>query len=210
MVSKITKTIFTQQKKMNYLAHAKLSFNIPAVLVGNMISDYIKGKKQYEYAPEILTGIKLHRVIDNFTDAHEATQEMKQFFKPAYRLYAGAFCDVVYDYFLANDPAEFASEKILENFATVVYHTLDENMAELPPQILKMLPYMKAQNWLYNYKTVWGIEKAFGGVVRRAKYLTESQSACEIFNTNYAGFKLLYTQFYPEVKKMAAQYLQIL
>ncbi|MBK7121978.1 MAG: hypothetical protein IPH68_03715 [Chitinophagaceae bacterium] len=29
---------------MNYLAHAYLSFNDPEILLGNMISDYIKGK----------------------------------------------------------------------------------------------------------------------------------------------------------------------
>jgi acyl carrier protein phosphodiesterase len=193
---------------MNYLAHATLSFNIPAILVGNMISDYVKGKKQFDYLPEIVTGIQLHRAIDTFTDNHAATQEMKQFFKPAYRLYAGAFCDVVYDHFLANDEAEFATDKILENFAATVYKILDENLIQLPPQVLKMLPYMKTQNWLYNYRTVWGTEKSFAGVVHRSAYLTESQQACEVFNTHYNAMKQLYHQFYPDVKKMATQYLQ--
>ena len=38
---------------MNYLAHAYLSFNNTYILIGNMISDYIKVKQQYEYSPEI-------------------------------------------------------------------------------------------------------------------------------------------------------------
>ncbi len=194
---------------MNYLAHAALSFNIPAVLVGNMISDYVKGKKQFDYPLQILKGIQLHRAIDSFTDAHPATQEMKQFFKPAYRLYAGAFCDVVYDHFLANDPAEFETEKILKNFAAMVYKTLDENLVQLPQQVLKMLPNMKSQNWLYNYRTVWGIEKSFSGVVYRSAYLTDSKPACEIFNTHYIVMQQLYQQFYPDVKKMTLQYLQL-
>jgi hypothetical protein len=29
---------------MNYLAHAYLSFNEPDILVGNLISDFVKGK----------------------------------------------------------------------------------------------------------------------------------------------------------------------
>jgi acyl carrier protein phosphodiesterase len=194
---------------MNYLAHAKLSFNIPAVLVGNMISDYVKGKKQYDYPADVLTGIKLHRAIDSFTDEHAATQEMKQFFKPAYRLYAGAFCDVVYDHFLALDTTEFETEKSLKNFAATVYTTLDDNLEHLPLQVLKMLPYMKTQNWLYNYRAVWGIEKSFAGVVRRSAYLTESQKACEIFKTHYDDMQHLYLQFFPDLKKMAAQYLQL-
>ncbi|KAF0239868.1 MAG: hypothetical protein FD183_1294 [Chitinophagaceae bacterium] len=49
---------------MNYLAHAYLSFNEPSILLGNMISDYVKGKKQYDYPLLIQKGIHLHRAID--------------------------------------------------------------------------------------------------------------------------------------------------
>ena len=31
---------------VNYLAHAYLSFGIPDIVVGNLISDFIKGKKR--------------------------------------------------------------------------------------------------------------------------------------------------------------------
>ena len=48
---------------MNLLAHAYLSFNNPPVLVGNMISDYVKGKKKFLYDPAIQKGIELHRVV---------------------------------------------------------------------------------------------------------------------------------------------------
>ena len=70
---------------MNYLAHAYLSFGQPAILTGNMISDYVKGKKKFDYPPEILRGINLHRSIDQFTDNHPATREAKEVFRPAYR-----------------------------------------------------------------------------------------------------------------------------
>lgn len=36
---------------------------------------------------------------------------MKEVFKPAYGLYAGAFTDIVYDYFLANDSNEFTTDQ---------------------------------------------------------------------------------------------------
>ncbi|WP_438810958.1 ACP phosphodiesterase, partial [Serratia marcescens] len=53
---------------MNYLAHAYFSFEDPDILLGNMISDYIKGKKQYTYPLKVQAGIRLHRQIDSFTD----------------------------------------------------------------------------------------------------------------------------------------------
>ena len=84
---------------MNLLAHAYLSFGQPQLLVGNMISDYVKGKKQYDYPLGIQQGIRLHRAIDAFTDSHAATAKGKAIFKPAVGLYAGAFMDVVYAIF---------------------------------------------------------------------------------------------------------------
>jgi acyl carrier protein phosphodiesterase len=186
---------------MNYLAHAYLSFNNPDILAGNMISDYIKGKKQFDYPPAVQKGIKLHRAIDNFTDTHAATQELKSFFRPQYRLYSGAFADVVYDHFLANDTHEFGSETELKKFAADTYQLLESYTELFPLLFQKMFPYMKEYDWLYNYRHTWGIEKSLGGVVRRSAYLTESAIAFEIFNTHYTAMQACYNVFFPDLKK---------
>ena len=193
---------------MNYLAHAWLSFNHPQILVGNMISDFIKGKKQFDYPTIIHKGILLHRAIDSFTDSHEATQQLKLFFKPQYRLYAGAFADVVYDHFLATDEAEFLTDADLNRFATTTYQVLETNFTILPEAFQKMLPYMKEYNWLYNYRYKWGIEKSFAGVARRARYLPESAVAFEVFNENYDAMRLIYQQFFPDIKRFTAHQMQ--
>jgi acyl carrier protein phosphodiesterase len=193
---------------MNLLAHAHLSFGHSQVLVGNMISDFVKGKKQYEYPPEILIGIKLHRAIDHFTDTHLVTQKMKTIFRPTYRLYSGAFVDVVYDHFLANDSNEFKNDNNLFLFSNEVYNTLAAYKNQLPAVMQNMLPHMQSQNWLYNYKHNWGIQKSFGGVVKRATYLFESDIAFELFENNYEFFKINYELFFPELKNYATQYLE--
>jgi acyl carrier protein phosphodiesterase len=193
---------------MNYLAHARLSFNQPQILVGNMISDFVKGKRQFDYPDAVQKGIRLHRDIDNFTDTHEATRQIKFFFKPQYRLYAGPFTDVVYDHFLANDKLEFSTDDDLKEFANASYQILDANLILLPEIFKKMLPHMIENNWLYNYKTKWGIEKSFAGLVKRAHYLTESDIAFDIFNTHYESIKSCYQFFYPDLKKFAAHQLQ--
>ena len=193
---------------MNYLAHAWLSFNHPQILVGNMISDFIKGKKQFDYPSIIHKGIQLHRAIDNFTDVHEATQQLKLFFKPQYRLYSGAFADVVYDHFLATDEGEFLTDADLNRFATTTYQVLETNFTILPEAFQKMLPYMKEYNWLYNYRYKWGIEKSFAGLARRARYLPESAVAFELFNENYDAMRLIYQQFFPEIKRFTAHQMQ--
>ncbi len=192
---------------MNYLAHAYLSFNQPDILVGNMISDHIKGKKQFDYPIPVQRGIKLHRAIDNFTDTHAATQELKSFFRPQYRLYSGAFADVVYDHFLANDTMEFNTENELKQFAGNTYQMLETHYDQFPPLFQKMFPFMKEYDWLYNYRYTWGIEKSFGGLVRRAAYLTESKIAFEIFTEHYTAMQICYADFFPALKKFAAVHL---
>ncbi|MES2430420.1 MAG: ACP phosphodiesterase [Bacteroidota bacterium] len=193
---------------MNYLAHAFLSFDQPAVVAGNMISDFIKGKKQFDYPAEIQIGIQLHRAIDNFTDDHAVTKEAKEIFRPQYRLYSGAFVDVVYDHFLAADTNQFSTPAALKAFSENTYTQLYSYFNFLPERFQQMLPYMKEQNWLYNYQFREGIQKSFGGLVRRATYLTESDIAFRIFNENYEALKKCYDNFFPDIKNFATHHLQ--
>jgi acyl carrier protein phosphodiesterase len=186
--------------QMNLLAHAYLSFNHVDILAGNMISDFVKGKKKFYYPVEIQKGIQLHRMIDTFTDAHPATANAKEFFRPAYRLYSGAFVDVVYDHFLALDDKQFESSGSLENFTHTTYDLLDKNASLFPSPFDRMFPYMKSQNWLYNYRLNEGMRKGFGGLVSRAAYLHESDTAFEIFNEHYTELGNCYNEFFPELK----------
>lgn len=192
---------------MNYLAHAYLSFNQPGLLVGNMISDYVKGKKQYDYPAAILQGIRLHRAIDTFTDTHDATRQAKEYFRKDYRLYAGAFVDVVYDHYLATDTSCFPETGDLQLTADFTYQTLEEYVHLLPDKFRPMLPYMKTQNWLYNYRFKWGIENSLMGVVRRSAYLKESAKAFATFEEHYSELKQCYQAFFPEVKAMAERFI---
>lgn len=194
---------------MNFLAHAYLSFDQPGLLVGNMISDFVKGKQQFDYPATVRQGIVLHRQIDQFTDEHPATREAKVFFRPVYRLYSGAFIDVVYDHFLARDPSEF-TESSLAGFAQETYNTLQEAYEYLPMAFAGMLPYMRSHNWLYNYRTIEGISKSMAGLVRRSAYLTDSAPAVGILQDNYEALQQLYTVFWADVKAFAGQQVSLL
>jgi len=192
---------------MNYLAHAYLSFGKPGILVGNMISDFVKGRKKYDYPPDIQQGIALHREIDSFTDTHSATKEAKEIFRSAYRLYSGAIMDIVYDHFLALDENEFTDQS-LKAFTINTYATLDLFTVHFPEKFSLMYPYMKSHNWLYHYRYREGIQKSLGGLVRRARYLEESETAYLLFTTHYEELKRIYNLFFPELKTMAMNFVK--
>lgn len=187
---------------MNFLAHSYLSFNHPEILVGNMVSDFVKGKKKFEYAQGIQRGISLHRQIDAFTDDHEATKEARKFLKPAVGLYSGAFVDVVYDHFLANDSNEF-TDASLQQHAIKTYKVLKEFNPVLPAKFQVMLPYMQEQNWLYNYKSISGTQSSFGGVVRRSSYLYSSSEVFDLFQRHYTFLQACYNEFFPGLKEFS-------
>jgi acyl carrier protein phosphodiesterase len=205
----VFKKAYAVHKKtfMNYLAHAYLSFQQPEILVGNMISDYVKGKQKFNYSPGIQQGITLHRLIDSFTDEHAATKEAKEIFRPHYRLYAGAFVDVVYDYYLATDPSIFSNES-LEKFAANTYQLLEPYTSVFPERFAHMFPYMKTQNWLYNYSNKWGIENSLHGVVRRAAYLTESATAFALFEKHHTSLLHCYQAFFPEMVAVVKKWME--
>ena len=192
---------------MNFLAHAYLSFDHNDILVGNMISDFVKGNKKDLFSVNIQKGIVLHRAIDAFTDQHKATSSIKNILKPAVGLYAAVFSDIVYDYFLANDILVFKDDEALYHFSQETYGVLQNNFSILPENFKQILPYMIHHNWLYNYKQLEGINSSFKGVFRRAKYLEYTPAAFECFVDHLQDMQSCYNYFFKDVKSFAADTL---
>jgi acyl carrier protein phosphodiesterase len=192
---------------LNFLAHAYLSFGNEELIAGNLVSDFVKGKKKFDYPPGIQHGITLHRSIDEFTDANEITKQAKEIFRPAYRLYSGAFIDVVYDHFLANDKNEFTADSLFA-FSQKVYKVMDQYPNHMPEGFARLFPYMKNQNWLYSYREKEMIKNSFNGLVRRSVYMTESHSAFTLFEENYEELKGYYSEFIKAIKPFAKQRME--
>jgi acyl carrier protein phosphodiesterase len=193
---------------VNYLAHAYLSFTIPDIVVGNLISDFVKGKRQFDYPSTIRTGIALHRAIDMYTDSHPAVREAKRAFRPDYGLYSAPLADVAFDYFLANDPLIFPSPASLSAFSGRTYAQLADRTSFFPDRFARMFPYMREQDWLSGYRHREGIFASFAGLARRAAYMPGPEKACQLFDIHYQRIKDSYTAFFPELHAFAEQTLR--
>ncbi|RFS22431.1 DUF479 domain-containing protein [Chitinophaga silvatica] len=187
---------------MNHLAHAYLSFRQPALITGNLIADFVKGRAQLSaYAPDIQYGITIHRAIDTFTDQHPVTHKAKRYFTPSCGLYSGVFVDLIYDHFLATDPERFTDDS-LRQFAKYVYSVINERKSELPETFLRMFKSMEEFNWLYNYHYIDGIFRSMRGIAMRAQYLdTDPNIIYAVFMEHYEGLKLCYQEFFPDLQK---------
>ncbi|HVB03623.1 MAG TPA: ACP phosphodiesterase [Chitinophagaceae bacterium] len=183
---------------MNYLAHAYLSFGDPDILLGNMIADFVKGNTLLAYPVQVRKGIRLHRAIDGFTDQHTLSRLAATFFKNNYGRYSAVFVDVVYDHFLACDTKLFPGDSLRE-FAQTTYGQLNEKAELFPVLFRRIFPYMKSQDWLYGYRTEEGISKAFGGIIHRAKYISDPRPAAICLKMHYAELQSCYAGFFPQL-----------
>ncbi len=196
---------------MNYLAHAYLSFEIPDITIGNMISDFVKGKQKDTYPEKIRQGIQLHRAIDSFTDTHSVTRRAKSYFRQDYGGYAGPITDIIYDHFLAKDPLIFPAGEAgnsLKAFSQRVYEQVGVREALLPEKFARLFHYMRLEDWLshYGYKEL--IFKSFEGLARRAKYMPPADAAKRLFEAHFNDLEACYVEFFPELKDFALRTLE--
>lgn len=183
---------------MNYLAHSYLSYS-EGQIAGNFLEDFVRNRERQAYPQEILKGIRLHREIDHFTDHHPIISEAKTIFQPFVRLYSGAFVDIAMDYFLANDPTK-KTQKQWEIHSAKVYEALEKHHRWLPETLALLLPKIKEDNWLLNYRYDWGIEYSFRHIARKAKYLDSSEEAFSAFLHHKPFLQTCYEAFFPELE----------
>ena len=179
---------------MNFLAHSYLTFTDEQI-VGQFLQDFIRNKDRFSFPEKIGEGITLHRAIDTFTDAHPEIHEAKKIFSPLVRLYAGAFVDVAFDYFLANS----LPDKILKEHSEKVYRVLRNYDEFLPPNFLRMLDSMEKDNWLYNYRSDLGIEFSMKNVRNKAKYLNKNLAVFDVFLNNKPQLQYHFDHFFPDL-----------
>ena len=179
---------------MNFLAHSYFTFTDEQI-VGQFLEDFIRNKDRFSFPEKIGEGITLHRAIDTFTDSHPEIHEAKKIFSPLVRLYAGAFVDVAFDYFLANS----LPDKILKEHSEKVYRVLRNHEEFLPENFLRMLDRMEKDNWLYNYRSDWGIEFSMKNVLNKAKYLNKNLAVFEVFLSSKPVLQNHFDHFFPDV-----------
>jgi acyl carrier protein phosphodiesterase len=132
------------------------------------------------------------------------TQKAKEIFRPAYRLYSGALVDILYDHFLANDRKQFGEEG-LKSFTSFIYEQIELHRNELPANFQQVFNYMRREDWLYNYQYNEGMRKSLAGLVRRASFIHESETAYNLFIEHYVPLNEYYHEFFADVKLFAKQ-----
>ncbi len=183
---------------MNFLAHIYLSFGDKDITLGNFIADSIRGNKFQHLPPRVQKGIKLHRYIDTFTDTHPIPKLSSKRLHANYSHYSRVIVDIFYDHFLAKNWSLY-SEVPLNVFVDGFYDLLEENYEILPDGVKRMMPYMIADNWIYNYSKMDGIARVLNGMNRRTKNKSKMNFAIIDLEEHYSAFEKEFTSFFEEL-----------
>jgi acyl carrier protein phosphodiesterase len=88
---------------VNHLAHAWLAGDDTDLVLGGLLADFWRGAPDPAWRPGLARGVRLHRRIDAWVDAHPLLLEARRWFDPPLRRYAGILLDVWFDHWLARD-----------------------------------------------------------------------------------------------------------
>src|SRR5512146_2863292 len=104
---------------MNFLAHALLAGDVPALIVGGVVGDWIKGPLPGALPGDLARGVALHRAVDAFSETHPAFRRSRSRVSAERRRYAGVLVDIFYDHLLARDWAAIHRQPLQEYCRTV-------------------------------------------------------------------------------------------
>lgn len=183
---------------MNFLAHIYLSGDNELITIGNFVADAIRGNKYKLLSPEFQVGVKLHRHIDTFTDAHPIVRQSTKRLHKNYSHYSGVIVDILYDHFLAKNWNNY-SEIPLDIYVSDFYDTLKKHFDILPERFQKLMPFMIADNWLLSYAEVDGIQRVLNGMNKRTQNKSGMNLATNELKEFYSEFENEFTLFFEEL-----------
>lgn len=188
---------------MNFLAHALLAGNDPALVVGGVIGDWIKGPLPAGLPPDLARGVALHRAIDSHAETQPAFRASRARVSPTRRRYAGVLVDIFYDHLLARDFARH-HDIALAGFTQQVYAQIAARSAELPVAVPPVLRLMATEDWLGSYAALDGIADVLARMGRRARQPNPLVGGEAEFVADAAGFAADFSAWLVDARAFAA------
>lgn len=153
---------------MNFLAHALLAGDTPALIVGGVVGDWVKGSLPGSLPADLSRGVALHRAIDHYAESHPAFKRSRARISPERRRYAGVLVDVFYDHLLARNWDGIHGQPLAE-YCEAVYGLIRERLNDLPESAQPALAMMAREDWLSSYAQIEGIADVLARMSRRVR-----------------------------------------
>lgn len=193
---------------MNHLAHAVLAGDDEALQLGGMLGDFVRGRPDpARFSAGVIAGIRLHRAIDVYTDAHPQVAAARQLLPPPYRRYAGILLDMWFDHCLARDFPRWCAQP-LANFSTRLRTLLKHREASLPDDLRRFLSYMERHDLPAGYADAAILEQALRGIGQRLTRANPLDSALPVLVARETQLQQHFDVFFPQLQKFARAWIE--
>lgn len=172
---------------MNFLAHALLAGDDPALIVGGVVGDWIKGTLPGTLPADLARGVALHRAIDTYAETNPHFCRSRSRISKVRRRYAGVLVDIFYDHLLAKH-WEALHQHPLQSYCATVYDLIKDRLPDLPIESHPALNMMAQQNWLLSYAHIDGIADVLQRMSRRVRQPNPLAVGEQAFLSDVAGF----------------------
>jgi acyl carrier protein phosphodiesterase len=172
-------------------------------MLGGIVADFAKPPELAQLPPEVQDGVRLHRLIDGFTDSHPVVRNSVTRISEQYGWFSGIIIDIYYDHILARDWARYSLER-LESFAMRSYLMLEQLLPYAPGEGKNFIGWMIEDNRLVQYATPQGIGDTLARVSNRiARRMPEKamrlDDAMPLLQEKDAQLADDFHAFYPEL-----------
>jgi acyl carrier protein phosphodiesterase len=141
---------------MNFLAHLYLTDVEPAMMVGGLLPDLVRGPVPRDLSPAVAAGVANHRRVDAFTDTHPCFHRSRARLRQTQGIFAGILVDVFYDHFLSVGWDRLHPEP-RERFIDRAHCALRDHAALTPPPMRPIVRRLIDQRWLTSYASFEGL-----------------------------------------------------
>ncbi len=163
------------------------------------MGEFVRGRLDGRFAPDLRAAIWLHRRIDSFTDAHSVHLRSRRRVAAQRRRYAGIIVDMAYDHILATTWDRYHSQS-LKSFSERAYAVLDRHAVttagHVPQELIRR---MRESDWLMGYRELVRIERALGGIARRGSRGNPIARGMLDIQRAMAGLCTDFAEFFPEL-----------
>ena len=185
---------------MNLLAHLHLSDGLPAAAAaGNLLADFLRRFGAECPDGDFAAGVRRHRAIDAFADAHPAIRQVRSLLRPPWRRLGGIVVDVACDFCLSRDWQRHSPIPLRE-YVSARLSTIQRYRRARPSPLLALLERATAEEWLFAYASPEGLELTFRRMSRRSPAAAALAGAETEILRLQPELQDAFDRFYPQVR----------
>lgn len=184
---------------MNHLAHALLADAGSAEFaLGSALGDFWHGRPAPAWPEARSAGLRFHRAIDRYTDAHPEVVAARNRFRPPLRRYAGILLDVWFDHLLVRGWDRYCSEPA-DQFAQRWLAFLDAHAGELPADFQGFIRWMHAHALPLAYGDARTLDAVLHGLASRLSRPSPIATALPDLQVRAALLQTHFDAFFPDL-----------